>query len=136
MKMTDGFYHKLLRISIVVLALVLVFDSGIIYEETKYLSDLAQGHVASVVGVTVGVAPNELNQLTTRITELEGELAAKERLIAVNIRDNSEDNLVDWSTLILSIILFILLTLILLNYYLDFTRGRRQVPVNGLASNV
>lgn len=85
------------------------------------ISDLATGHVATVVGVEASVAPNELNQLTGRITELEGELAAKERLIAVSVSDGggSSNNT---STIVLSFIVFILLCLIILNYVLDYLR--------------
>ena len=67
-----------------------------------------------------------MNQLTAKITELEGELEEKERLIAVSIKDNSVGG-VDKSTLILSIIVGVLLVLIILNYILDFIRMRKVV---------
>lgn len=119
-------YHSFLRVAVSVVAFVLVFDSGLILKSTALMSDFTQAHLANVVGVTVGVEPNEVNQLTARITELETEVAAKERLIAVNLRDNADSG-VDWSTFILSAILFILLVLILLNYFLDYRRGRNNV---------
>lgn len=122
---TNSLYHSFLRVVVCVFAFLLVFDSGIWSEATKNLSEYTQAHLANVVGVTVGVPPNEYNQLTTRITELENELSAKERLIAVNLRDGEVGGL-DRSTFILSIILFILLTLIVLNYILDYRRGRNQ----------
>ncbi|HMO78323.1 MAG TPA: hypothetical protein PKD95_03955 [Candidatus Paceibacterota bacterium] len=122
----NSLYHSLLRIATCVCAFVLVFDSGLWLEATAELSDFTQAHIASVVGVSLGVPPNEYNQLTTRITELETELAAKERLIAVNIRDNGGAGL-DYSTFILSIILFILLVLIVLNYALDYRRQRNYL---------
>lgn len=117
-------YHSFLRVAVCVFALMLVFDSGLLFEETILLSTTTQQHLANVVGVSVGVAPTELNQLTARITELETELEAKERLIAVSV-GNTQTNSVDRSTFILSIVLFILLTLIVLNYVLDFVRARR-----------
>ncbi len=132
-------YHSFLRIAVCVFALVLVFDSGILLKSTAGISDLTQQHLANVVGVSVGVAPTEVNQLTSRITELETELEAKERLIAVNVRDNRDSSSIDKSTFILSIILFILLVLIVLNYALDFLRSRRinpqyeKEPTSGLA---
>lgn len=119
-------YHSFLRVAVCVLAFVLVFDSGLLIKETTLLSTATQEHLASVVGVSVGVTPTELNQLTSRITELETELEAKERLIAVSARDTQSDNTVDTSTFILSIILFILLTLIVLNYVLDYMRARSK----------
>ncbi len=119
-------YHSFLRVSVCVFALVLVFDSGLLFKSTAGISNLAQQHVANVVGVSVGVAPTELNQLTSRITELETELKAKERLIAVNVANNTNSSSTfDRSTFILSIILFILLVLIVLNYVLDYMRSRR-----------
>ena len=117
-------YHSFLRIAVCVFALLLVFDSGLLFEETTLLSTTTQQHLASVVGVSVGVAPTELNQLTARITELETELEAKERLIAVSVGE-TPSSAVDTSTFVLSIVLFILLTLIVLNYVLDFMRARQ-----------
>jgi len=124
----NSLYHSFLRIAVCVMALVLLFDSGLVSETTAELSNFTQLHVANVVGVTVGVAPNDVNQLTARITELETELTQKERLIAVNLRDNESGTGFDKSTFFLSAILFILLVLIVLNYALDYNRGRSNRP--------
>ena len=115
-------YHSSLRISLCVCAIVLVFDSGLISNVTTDLSSSAQDYVATAVGVKVGVAPNDVNVLTARITELEQELATKEREISVNVGDNGLASGIDMSTFVLSIILFILLVLIVLNYALDYLR--------------
>jgi hypothetical protein len=119
-------YHSFLRVAGCVCALVLVFDSGLLLKDTSYLSKIVQRQVASVVGVSLGVQPTEMNQLTARITELETELEAKERLIAVNIRNGEANSGMDTSTFVLSIIVFILLVLIVLNYALDYLRSRPQ----------
>ncbi len=124
-------YHSILRIAVLVFTALLVFDSGLISENTKILSTSTQQYLANAVGVYVGVAPTEMNQLTARITELEGELDAKERLIAVNLADNKNAP-IDKSTLILSIILFILLVLIIMNYILDYLRMRQIKPLQKL----
>ena len=121
-------YHSFLRVAVAVFAFALMFDSGLVSESTALMSDYTQAHLANVVGVTVGVAPTEMNQLTARITELETEVAAKERLIAVNLKDNSAAG-IDRSTFFLSAILFILLVLIVLNYALDYRRSRNNVAV-------
>ena len=121
-------YHSFLRIAVSVCALMLVFDSGFALPITERMSTATQQHLASVVGVTVGVAPNELNQLTSRITELETELEAKERLIAVNLQNTNNENGFDVSTFVLSIIVFILLVLIVLNYALDYIRSKKVSP--------
>lgn len=112
-------------------AVVLAFDSGLFFSETALHSSSVKQQLASVVGVQVGVAPNDINQLTTRITELEYELAAKERQIAVNLNQTTDRNdSFPLSTFILSVILFILLVLIVLNYVLDYWREKisSQVP--------
>jgi hypothetical protein len=103
-----------------------VFDSGLVSEKTELLSRGAQEYVASAVGVKVGVAPNDINVLTARITELESELAARDRNIDVSINrgEGESKSAVDTSTFILSVILFILLVLIVMNYVLDYVRSR------------
>jgi hypothetical protein len=120
----SSLYHKFLRVAALTLALILLFDSGLVSPVTERLSTNAGLHVANVVGVSVGVAPNEVNQLTSRITELETELEAKERLIAVNVQQSSNQPF-DTSTFVLSTILFVLLLLIILNYILDYNRSRK-----------
>ncbi len=116
-------YHSFLRVAALASAFVLVFDSGLVSDTTATLSRGAQEYVATAVGVRVGVAPNEVNVLTARITELEGELARKEREIAVNLNTASESG-TNTSTFVLSAILFILLVLIVLNYILDYVRSK------------
>jgi hypothetical protein len=126
--MKDSLYHSLLRISALTLALVLLFVSGIISPVTKELANNAGDYVATAIGVNAGVVPTELNSLTAELTEKRKELAAREaaiaeREIAVNLNTTrSSDS--DTATYILSAILFILLTLIILNYILDFLRNR------------
>jgi hypothetical protein len=133
---SETLYHSLLRIAVCVCALVLVFDSGLVYTATQSLSQGAQDYVATAVGVKVSVPENEVNVLTSRITELEQELAAKDREIAVSLSTETNRGTLDTSTFVLSVILFILLVLIVLNYALDYIRAtesisnRRQTPVS------
>jgi len=117
----QSLYHSLLRIGAVTMAIVLVFDSGLLFKGSADLSSSTQQYLANAVGVSVGVTPTEVNQLTGRITELEQELAT-EREIAVSLSSDSAPA-TDRSTFILSIILFILLVLIVLNYALDYVRA-------------
>ena len=128
--MKNSLYHSFLKIAVCVFAFVLVFDSGLALPATESMSSLTQQHLASVVGVTLGVAPNDVNVLTTRITELETELEAKERLIAVNLQSTNSDGGLDVSTFVLSIIVFILLVLIVLNYALDYIRQKKVIPLH------
>lgn len=117
-------YHSMLRIAVCVIALALVFDSGLIVAATANISNNTQLYLANAVGVNASVAPTEVNQLTARITELEGELQTREREIAVNLNKNDNAGAFDKSTFVLSIILFILLVLIVLNFTLDYLRMR------------
>lgn len=127
-RIEHSLYHSFLKITVCVFALVLVFDSGLALPVTERMSNQTQQHLASVVGVSLGVAPNEVNQLTARITELETELEAKERLIAVNLQNTNSEGNFDVSTFVLSILVFILLVLIVLNYALDYIRQKKVTP--------
>jgi hypothetical protein len=124
-RLENTLYHSFLRIAICVFAVALIFDSGILLDSTAKISSQAQKQMASAVGVKVGVAPNEVNQLTGRITELERDLALKEREIAVNTSGGAAP--ANTSTFILSALLFIMLVLIVLNYALDYLRARPEV---------
>ena len=116
-------------------AIVLVFVSGVVSPVTSDLATHTQSYLANAVGVTAGVAPNELNVITARLTERERELAAREaaleqREIAVNLNTGAVANSPDYSTYVMSSILFILLVLIMVNYTLDFARMRQGVAVS------
>ena len=126
MPLEQTLYHSLLRVALIVVAITLVFDSGLLFSKSAELSSSTQQYLANAVGVTVGVSPNEVNQLTGRITELEQELAA-EREIAVSLNSENAPS-TDKSTFVLSIILFILLVLIVLNYALDYVRAKTLRP--------
>jgi len=129
-------YHSFLRILATVIAVVLIFDSGLLFPITAQLSTLTRQHVASVVGVSLGVTPNEVNQLTGRITELETELAAKERLIAINVGSAKNAENFNASNFFLSVTLFILLILIVLNYLLDYLRNKKITSYEKVTSNL
>jgi hypothetical protein len=126
-------YHRLLRVSLVVCALLLVFESGLLSETTTRLSQGTQAYVASVIGMTAAVQPTELNELTAALTEKQRELEAREaaleeREIAVTLTTGN-DARDDTATYILASVLFILLILILLNYTLDYLRVRESSSV-------
>ena len=120
-------YHKVLRTSAVVLALVLLFESGLLVESTATISQTTHQYLANAVGATASVAPNELNTLTAELTAQkkaleEREAALREREIAVNLGTGATDN--ERNTYIIAALLFIILTLIVLNYTLDYLRIR------------
>lgn len=129
--MEDSFYHASLRVALLVSACALVFDSGLISPVTKQFSDNAVEYVASTaVGVFVGVEPNELNTLSAKLSAREQELNAREAALAereIATRDFGIGTTTDYSTYILSVILFILTSLIVFNYVLDWRRARKSV---------
>lgn len=132
MTLTETWYHSVLRISIVVFALLLLFDSGALLPETERLSKQTQNYFANAVNVTARVEPTELNQLTAKIAQRDRELDEREAALAVAEREVSVQSNAspaadsEVSTYILSIILFILLVLIVLNYGLDYARLQEE----------
>ena len=50
-------YHSALRISVLVFTSALIFDSGLVLEETKLFSTSTQQYLANVVGVKASVEP-------------------------------------------------------------------------------
>lgn len=119
----------LLRVAALSVALVLLFDSGIVSPVTKQLSLGTQTYLASVVGATASVEPNGLNTVTAELTKRQQELDVREaslneREINVAVGGSAGEN-ADLSTYLMSVVLFILLVLITLNYALDFARQKR-----------
>lgn len=127
--MSRELYRASLRVLGLVCAFVLVFDSGIISPITRELSNSTYRYVATnAIGVLASVAPNEINTLTAELTKREQEL--EEREASLNEREIATRdfgigiNSSDRSTYILSAILFILMTLIVINYIMDWNRMR------------
>ncbi len=120
-------YRSFLRVGVLVSAFVLVFDSGLLFAVTKQLSDATIVYVANIgVGATATVPQNEINTLSAQIAEQQRILDAREavlreREIASRTYDSGET---DYSTYIMSAILFILTVLLVLNYAMDWARVR------------
>jgi hypothetical protein len=121
--MTNTLYHKLLRISALSLALVLLFVSGIFSPITKELSSGAGNYLATAIGINAAVLPTDVNTLSAQLAERDKELTQRE--IAVNLKESSAQT-GGVSTYILSVLLFILLVLIVLNYLLDYLRTKQK----------
>jgi hypothetical protein len=124
--MENSLYHKFLRICALTLSLVLLFVSGIFSPITKQLSDDAGVYVATAIGINAAVMPTEVNTLSAQLLEREKELS--EREIAVDLKE-AQAKSSDLSTFILSVLLFILLVLIVLNYALDYIRGKQKTTL-------
>ena len=124
----DTTYHRVLRVTAVVFALVLLFESGLVSESTERLALQTNMYLANAVGMYASVAPTELNTYTAELTKRERELdnreaALREREIAIGLSADDAPN-TDTATYVLASILFILRVLILLHYILDYLRAR------------
>jgi hypothetical protein len=127
-------YHKCLRVVALVLAVIVSFESGIFSSTTARLTEQTELYLANAVSIQVGVPENEVNILTARIAELEGQLSAPaERSLNIGL---GTSGVPDRSTFILSGILFILLVLIVLNYALDYARSRESRGRAAIAGSV
>jgi len=113
----------------VIVALMLLFDGGYISPLSKQLSDSTIQYVANSIGIFASVEPNELNQITAELSKRENELDTREAALRereISARDFGGNDS-DVSVYILSVILFILTVLIVLNYAMDFIRARKHV---------
>ncbi len=115
--MNDSMYHRVLRVSAVVCALVLLFESGFVTKSTAQLFLSTHQYLASAVGMSTLIEPTEHNTLTAEFMK-QRETPIKE--IEIGLEPGSSNN----STYILASILFVLLVLIILNYVINFVRTR------------
>jgi hypothetical protein len=125
------YYHKILRISSLVLAITLIFQSGLVSDTTARMSLQTQSYVANSVGVFVGVEPTELNSITAGLTAKELALDAREKALVereIDVGVNKDGAATrDYTTFILSLSLFIVVLLLVLNYTLDYLRYHNSV---------
>lgn len=120
-------YHKVLRVSAVVCALMLLFESGLVHDSTRQLSVGTHQYLANAVGASASVEPTELNTLTAELTAQklalqQREDAVRDREIEIGLAPGESQN--QNMIYLLSGILFLLLVLIVLNYTLDYLRFR------------
>lgn len=126
--MRNTTYHRVLRVSSVVCATVLLFESGLVVTSTQKLSVNTHQYLANAIGMSASVEPTELNMMTAELTAQKlalnsREAALKEREIAVDLAGSGSNQK---AVYILASVLFILLVLILLNYALDYLRMREK----------
>ena len=122
-------YHRFLRVSAVIAALLVLFESGWISPITRQLSQETQWYLAEVgVGVAARVEPNEINTLSAALRDRQAELDLREARITereISARSFGNTNESDYTLYILSAILFILTVLICVNYVMDWQRTKR-----------
>ena len=123
-------YRRVLRISAVVMAAVLMFQSGFIDERSVTLFDTTSDYLAANVGMSVSVAPTEYNAITAELTRQklvldQREATIEDREISLNLQTESPGQSgSEKTTYFLAAVLFIQLILIVLNYALDYLRSR------------
>jgi len=123
-------YRSLLRVSLVVTALILVFQAGIVDDRTATLFSQTATQLSATVGMSVSVAPTEFNEITAELTKQQNLLAQREDQIAAREIDlglnSGEPTANQTTTYVLASILFVQLLLIILNYGLDYLRAKEQ----------
>lgn len=125
-------YHSVLRIAAATLALTLVFVSGLISPITQELTLTTESYLATAVGASAAVEPTDLNTVTAALTEQQTALDQRaaeltERELALGLTAGDRDRLgwqAEYTTLVNSVLLFIVLVLLVLNYVLDFSHRR------------
>jgi large-conductance mechanosensitive channel len=130
--MQDSLYHIVLRTSALTLSLVLLFVSGIISPVTQQISKDTERYLATAIGMYAAVEPNGLNEMTAALTERDTALSVREaaiaeRELALGLNEGAPAT-ADYTTFILSVIVFILLVLIVLNYVMDYVRAAKITP--------
>jgi hypothetical protein len=123
-------YRSLLRVSLVVTAVILVFQAGVLDDRTAALFSQTTTELSAMVGMSASVAPTEYNTFTAELTEQQNLLAEREEQIAqreIELGLNSDEPTNNQTTTyILASILFVQLLLIILNYGLDYLRAKEQ----------
>lgn len=123
-------YRSLLRVSLIITAVVLVFQAGIVDDRTAALFSQTTSELSATVGMSVSVAPNEYNQITAELTKQQNLLSQREQEITQREMDlglnSGEPTANQTTTYVLASILFVQLLLIILNYGLDYLRAKEQ----------
>jgi hypothetical protein len=128
-------YRSVLRVSVVVTAFILVFQSGFIDERTATVfTEATDSLYATVIGASASVRPTEINQITAELTKQEQLLLAREGTIAareieLGLAQGSTGSTNQTTTYLLAAVLLIQLVLLVLNYLLDYLRSKERQGV-------
>lgn len=132
-------YRSLLRVSAVVTAFILLFQSGLVDDRTAVVFLDATENLSAMVGMSVSVAPTEYNTITAELTKQQQLLNAREETIAsreieLGLSDGSSQTSTETTTYLLAAVLLIQLILLVLNYLLDYLRVR-EIKMNTLTTS-
>jgi len=114
---STSWYHSILRISVLVFALALVFESGILSSVTQTIAHTAGEQFATAIQATTDNANYDEEVLSPEIARNQSEV----KTLTVSPTTTK-------STFLLSAIVFILLLLVVLNYILDYLRSKERQP--------
>ena len=127
--------RSVLRVSMVLAALVLIFDGGFLSPVTEQLSNTTYTYLAAAgASMSASVPENEFNTLTADIAAEQLRLAAREQALnerEIAARTYENESSTDYSTYVLSLLLFIIVVLLMLNYVMDWQRARMYQYQNG-----
>ena len=132
-------YHSrtrsILRVSMILAAFILVFDGGFLSPITEQLSNTTYTYLAAAgASMSASVPENEFNTLTADIAAEQLRLAAREQALnerEIAARTYENESSTDYSTYVLSLLLFIIVVLLMLNYVMDWQRARMYQYQNG-----
>jgi len=120
-------YHSVLRVSALTLALTLLFVSGTVHPVTSQLTHVTEQYLANAISASASVEPTELNMITAALTaqqtaldKREAELRERELTLGLNQAGTRSDFTIELTTYINSVLLFIVVSLMALNYLLDW----------------
>ncbi|MFN3188586.1 MAG: hypothetical protein ACK42D_03555 [Candidatus Paceibacteria bacterium] len=113
---SKSWYHSILRISVLLFALALVFESGILSPATKTFSHITGQQFATAIHATIDTATYDES----------GVLAPEVQSQQISQANTASTQPLSRSTFLLSTLVFILLLLIVLNYILDYLRNRER----------
>lgn len=125
-------YRSLLRVSAVVSAFVLLFQSGIVHQHTTVIFNQTTDNLSAMVGMSASVQPSEYNTITAELTKQQQLLSGREEQIAAReielglAAGSSDTDRSQTTTYLLAAILLVQLILLVLNYFLDYIRSREQ----------
>lgn len=122
----DSNYHRVLRISSVVCAAVLLFESGLLSSSTAALSQNTHRYLANSISTAASFESGIVAPELTAQRNSSGEIVStpSESEVGTVFSESTAPN--QRATYIIAGLLFILLTLVVLNYALDYLKKREQ----------
>ena len=123
LKKTIKFIHTL---RVIFLVLIIIAFFTVIGINPVDVSKFVGSKIGRAVGVSINVSENPFNKLALQLKEKESRLAAREQELAAREQEFNKSNSQDMLVWLLIIGIGVLFVLILLNYFLDYRRKRKN----------